>query len=655
MRPWLAFAATGLLGLAAACAPTALRQSTTAGRPVGAGFRYSLYGPKQDPGPGYWARVGREMAARFPGAVPETIWIVGRLDGEGCRLSFPVEGGGPLIRGEAEDRNEAALDLFDAQGFRVWLQVEPAMASVEALIDLVLERYRHHPSVVGVGIDVEWYRSTTHPEGQAVTDAEARAWLAAIRAHRPAYRLFLKHWEPGKLPPGVRDGVLFIDDSQILPSLDAMVAEFAAWGRAFAPAPVAFQFGYVSDRPWWSRLDDPPRRIGEAILAAVPNAEGLYWVDFTVNEVFPPAGALAPPPVLGVKVYEHEGDPEQLVARWRELGINTAFVGAELARRDDFRAALARAGMPLFVIFPVLYAPAELDAEAGLYAITADGRPARDDWVQHACPSDEGLRRKRVEEARELVGRLRPAGLALDFVRHHVYWEMVRPDADPSALPDTCYCPRCLRRFAATTPGAAGLPLDDPIAAAAWIRARAPAEWARFKRETITSLAWEIIQAVRAVRPSIRIAVHVVPWRGDDFAGAIGRIAAQDRDALGGIADVLAPMTYSFMLYRPPEWIASVVEDVAAACRCPVLPSVQVAVRYRTGDTLGPEELEACLRAALRAPSAGAVLWKWEYLAAEPAKAEVVRRVFAGAAEARRAGPPRPLGPGGSTTEVKTP
>ena len=90
------------------------------------------------------------------------------------------------------------------------------------------------------------------------------------------------------MPPTYREGLLFVDDSQILPSLEAMVNEFAEWGKAFAPAPVAFQYGYPSDKPWWSQLDDPPADIGRAILARVPNTEGLYWVDFTVLELFPP-------------------------------------------------------------------------------------------------------------------------------------------------------------------------------------------------------------------------------------------------------------------------------------------------------------------------------------------------------------------------------
>ena len=629
-----------LLVVAGCTGPSPVRdRSAAATDAVGAGFRCSTYGRADDPGPAYWSRVGREMAARVPGAVPEAVWIVARLAGEGTRVSFPVSGADPLIQGEPTDTSEEVLDLLDANGYRVWLQVEPGMAPMEPLIDLVLERYGHHRSVIGLGLDVEWYRSTTTPEGQAVTDAEALAWLAAVRVHDPGYRLFLKHWEAEKLPPTVRDGITFIDDSQIFPSLDAMVAEFERWGEAFAPAPVGFQFGYPSDRPWWSRLDDPPRRIGEAILAAVPNAAGLYWVDFTVQEAFPPdpAARPTPRPVIGVKIYEHAGDLERLFAEWRRLGVNTAFTGAELAGRDEFRTLATRDAVDLFVVFPVTYAPRELAADPGLYAITADGRRAQDDWVEVACPSREAFRRQRVAEAVDLVRRLRPAGLSIDFIRHHVYWEMVRPAADPATLPDACYCRHCLERFAAAAPGRGALPLDDPVAAAAWIRAHDAEAWSRFKSETITSLTWEIIQAVRAVRSHIEIAVNVVPWRAEDYDGAITRIAGQDRDALGGMADFLSPMCYSFMLYRPPEWIAAVVQETARAGRCAVLPSVQVGARYRTDAIFTAEEFEACVRAALAPPSAGVVLWKWEHLVAEPAKLEALRRVLA----SRSAGAPR--------------
>jgi hypothetical protein len=258
---------------------------------LGAGFRFSVYGPRTNPGPQYWARVGREMAARFPGATPTAVWIVTRVKDRGALLNFPVTSDDPLIAGSAEDGNEASLRLFDSLGFRIWLQVEPGFANVEKLLRLVLDRYAKHPCVVGVGIDVEWYRSVDPDAGDPVSDDDARAWLAVARSYNPAYRLFLKHWLEEKMPPTARDGMLFINDSQIFPSVDAMIEDFATWAKTFAPTPVGFQYGYNTDRPWWSLMSDPPAEIGRRILVAAPNTEVLLWVDFSVNEVFPPDGS----------------------------------------------------------------------------------------------------------------------------------------------------------------------------------------------------------------------------------------------------------------------------------------------------------------------------------------------------------------------------
>jgi hypothetical protein len=228
------------------------------------------------------------MAAKFPGARPQAIWIVGNFSGVGTLLTFP--GGHPdvTVHFSSKDKNEAALTLFDQRGVQVWLQVEPGDAPMEALIDIVLKQYGHHPSVIGFGVDVEWFHSDGTPEGRAVTDEEAAAWVAAARSHNPQYRVFLKHWEQEKMPPTYRDGLVFVDDSQNFESADHMVTEFAEWGKAFTPSPVGFQYGYPADKNWWGELADPPGDIGRKILTYVPNTAGLFWVDFTVLEVFPP-------------------------------------------------------------------------------------------------------------------------------------------------------------------------------------------------------------------------------------------------------------------------------------------------------------------------------------------------------------------------------
>ena len=255
----------------------------------GAGIRSSTYGRPDDPGPGYWARTGTEIAAKFPGAKPEAIWIVSRLKGRGTEMSFPVPPGtDPLITGMSEDVSEPVLKLFDELGYRVWLQTEPGWAPIEEVFHVILERYGHHKCVVGVGVDVEWHRSNNPDAGDPVTDEMAEAWLAEARSHDPSYRMFLKHFRQDVMPPAARDGILFVDDSQIFDSANAMIAEFAEWGKSFAPAPVGFQYGYRTDKPWWGPMKDPVKEIGDRILAAVPNTEMLIWVDFSIQDVFPP-------------------------------------------------------------------------------------------------------------------------------------------------------------------------------------------------------------------------------------------------------------------------------------------------------------------------------------------------------------------------------
>jgi hypothetical protein len=254
--------------------------------PLGAGFRFSTYGaPTIDPQ--YWVSVGQRMSAKFPGSVPETIWIVGNIYGEGTYLNFPCETEDPNIRCGFMDMNDQALKLFDELGFRVWLQVEAGNASVDELVDIVLNQYQAHPSVIGFGLDVEWYKSPSGPLGVPITDEEALRWTAAVQAHNPEYRLFLKHWEIEWMPPTVREGIFFVNDTQDFDSLNAMLANFSAWGAHFAPSPVGYQFGYDSDRKWWRELHDPPREIGETLLENIPNTQALYWVDFTVQDVFP--------------------------------------------------------------------------------------------------------------------------------------------------------------------------------------------------------------------------------------------------------------------------------------------------------------------------------------------------------------------------------
>lgn len=255
---------------------------------LGLGFRFSTYGPSYNPGPEYWAGVGKELSGEIKNATPQAIWIVGNIFGEGTYLNFPCKSDDPYIKCGFMDMNEAYFNLFDERGIDVWLQVEPGDANLNELISITLGQYSHHPCVIGFGIDVEWYHSTDGPLGVPVTDAEATQWLREIRKHNKDYYLFLKHWEIAWMPPKAREGIVFINDEQNFDSLDQMKESFSNWGKHFSPYPVGFQFGYYSDRSWWKKYPEPARAISHAILENIPNARSLFWVDFTIFEVFPP-------------------------------------------------------------------------------------------------------------------------------------------------------------------------------------------------------------------------------------------------------------------------------------------------------------------------------------------------------------------------------
>jgi len=258
-----------------------------------AGLRCSYYGLDYDFTPAQWTTMSHTMAGFFAAKPqPTHVWIIGALMSPGiCDLEFENPGTKqyPFISFNPNKNldHEKMLGLFDAQGIKVYLQVESGRADIDTLIDLVLNQYKHHASVVGFGVDVEWFdtdstTNTTIP----VTDNLARQWEQKIKSHNSGYTLFLKHWETDILPPTYRGDIVFIDDSQEFGSLSAMTDEFGYWANHFAPAAVMFQIGYTGDYAWWKNYSNPPKKLGEEIVMNIKSNEqkiGIVWVDFTLH------------------------------------------------------------------------------------------------------------------------------------------------------------------------------------------------------------------------------------------------------------------------------------------------------------------------------------------------------------------------------------
>lgn len=258
-----------------------------------AGWRSSEYGYQYQAEPSYFINQALSMASRFPGSVPGGIYVIGEIDGNpgsatATYLSFPKPATGtyPNIRFDTKDKNEKYLTAYDNANLKVWLQVEPADADINTLIEVVLNQYKHHPCVVGFGVDVEWYREAHYPGwGKKTTVAEVSSWNAKVKSINPNYKLSVKHWDESYLANV--SGVVYVDDSEENGSLNGMISSFKTFANKFLGNDVGFQIGYPSDKSWWGNMSNPPKQIGDAIIATMPNTSiyGIYWVDFSITDI----------------------------------------------------------------------------------------------------------------------------------------------------------------------------------------------------------------------------------------------------------------------------------------------------------------------------------------------------------------------------------
>lgn len=262
------------------------------GQVAWAGARSSNYGISPFPKPCGWTKALKTISGYFPAATPAGVWIVGHLSGDGVQLEFPKPNDGKnygsRIKFSGSDKHEAYLDYFDAQGIKVWLQVESGFADMPTLIDLVLKRYGSHPSVIGFGVDVEWFNPRGADLNDPVTDQIAQTWEARVKSHKSTYTLFLKHFDQSSMPPNFRGSIVFVDDSQQFTSSDAFLAEMKAWADRYYPNPVLYQLGYATDKAWWSKEAKPiPKSLADKLQGVTRQAWGIAWVDFTLKDVLP--------------------------------------------------------------------------------------------------------------------------------------------------------------------------------------------------------------------------------------------------------------------------------------------------------------------------------------------------------------------------------
>jgi hypothetical protein len=260
------------------------------------GLRRSSYGlRKQNSDYGWWLSRAKTFATNFPGAQPLVLQIVSGYQDDGSTEiefkrpeSYQGSTTNMTFRRGSKLNHEQALSAYDAQDVRAILQFEPGSADVAACFELAHLALGHHPCVIGLAIDAEWFRTkeSTDQTGLPIPDADAQRWMEQVLRFNPSWVLVLKHFEAKHLPPKYRHPHLwFLTDSQEFPTQAEWMTDMREWEVAFKGSPLGAQFGYPKDQKWWSKAALPPVDLGRALLKDLPDYRMILWVDFTANRV----------------------------------------------------------------------------------------------------------------------------------------------------------------------------------------------------------------------------------------------------------------------------------------------------------------------------------------------------------------------------------
>ncbi len=313
-----------------------------------------------------------------------------------------------------------------------------------------------------------------------------------------------------------------------------------------------------------------------------------------------------------------------------DFGVNAVFIRSGSVTREQVEWVKSQ-GARIFAEFNTMHYAPYLEEHPDAAPVGIDGKicPPPHDW-QGICPTHPGYRSNRMDTFRELVKEFDLDGVWLDYHHSHASWEREDP-----LMPDTCFCERCLARFAAET--GTELP-DQPAAALAAVILEEHADtWVQWRCDVFTDWVREFRDILDEERPGALLGTFHNPWTDQDFDGARVRKLAIDLKSQAEYLDVFSPMLYHarFGHAGDPEWIARQVSWLGSYLGLKgkpgeskkIWPIVQLS---DWGEEVPASQVAEILEAGTMLPSTGVMVFAWGSLKEHTDRVEEMSKFYKG-------------------------
>lgn len=277
----------------------------------------------------------------------------------------------------------------------------------------------------------------------------------------------------------------------------------------------------------------------------------------------------------------------EILAFLKSWQVNAVFG----ASGDQALAKLLRnEGIRIYAEFGVFVGESYWGEIPGSRPVGPDGaKIPKLDWYAGLNPASSELRRRKLEEFREVLESGILDGIWLDFIRWPSRWE----ERNPQFL-STSFDRDTLSKFASDE-RIEGFPVDNPHQASRLIREKLREEWTSWRCTQVTSWVAEARRIVDEVAPETRLGLFAVPWI-EEYDNAATTVMGQDFESLGEYIDVFSPMVYHVMCGQPVSWIGDVSEWFRETTGRDVIPIIQTVDQP---ETLKPDALTEAVTEAL--------------------------------------------------------